>query len=74
METQIESTQSQLVPKKIQMKYWLVDITLTSGECLQFYVKAITQHYAYEKADEYAFMAENNEKLKLMLKQFRLFS
>jgi len=58
-------------PKPV-MRYWLVDITLTSGERLQFYVKAITQHYAYEKADEYAFLAANNEKLKSMMKQFRL--
>lgn len=55
------------------MRYWLVEITLTSGESLQFYVKAITQFYAYQKADNYAYLAENNEKLRNMMKTFRLF-
>ena len=54
------------------MRYWLVEITLTSGECLQFYVKAITQHYAYEKADYYAFIAERDETIKNKLKKFGL--
>ena len=58
-------------PKPV-MRYWLVEITLTSGEGLQFYVKAITQHYAYQKADGYAYLAEHNEKLKSKMKQFRL--
>ena len=49
--------------EKQPMKYWLVEITLTSGEGLQFYVSAIDQHEAYKKADSYAELAEN-EKLR----------
>ena len=44
---------------KQPMNYWLVDITLTSGEELQFYVSAKTKHDAYEKADGYAELAKN---------------
>lgn len=40
------------------IRYWLVTITLTSGEIVEFYVKARTQFDAYEKADEYAEFAE----------------
>jgi hypothetical protein len=57
--------------KKQPMKYWLVEITLTSGEILSFYVKALTQFDAYEKADGYAWWIDN-EKLKSKLKTFRL--
>jgi hypothetical protein len=42
-------------------KYWLVDITLTSGEELHFYVSAKNEHFAYEKADDYAKLAENSK-------------
>ena len=45
--------------QKEPIKYWFVDITLTSGEELQFYVSAINEHEAYKKADEYAELAEN---------------
>jgi hypothetical protein len=58
--------------QKQSMKYWLVEITLTSGEILSFYVKALTHQFAYEKADEYAEIAENNNALKALMKQFRL--
>ena len=34
--------------EKQPIKYWLVDITLTSGEDLQFYVPAINQVEAYK--------------------------
>lgn len=54
-----------------EIKYWLIEITLTSGEFLQFYVKALTQFDAYEKAEGYSLMAEN-ELLKNKFKQFRL--
>lgn len=57
--------------KKQPMKYWLVEFTLTSGEVLQFYVKAITQFDAYEKADGYACWLEN-ETLKHKLENFKL--
>jgi len=53
------------------MKYWLVELTLTSGRVLEFYVKARFQHEAYEKADDYAVLVEN-EKLSKMLSTFRL--
>lgn len=53
------------------MCYWLVEITLTSGEILEFYVKAINQFEANEKADSYAVLVEN-DKLKNYLKKFRL--
>ena len=46
-------------PKQPKKKYWLVEITLTSGEGLQFYVSAKTEHDAYKKADEYAIQVEN---------------
>lgn len=45
---------------KQPMKYWLVDITLTSGEELQFYVSAEYEHDAYAKADGYAELASNS--------------
>ncbi len=57
--------------QKQSIKYWLVEITLTSGEILDFYVKAINQFEANEKADDYAVLAENNL-LKNCYKQFRL--
>lgn len=53
------------------MKYWLVEITLTSGEILSFYIKARTQFDAYEKADGYKCFV-NNEKLKAKLNTFHL--
>jgi hypothetical protein len=46
--------------EKQPMRYWLVEITLTSGEGLQFYVSAINKHEAYKKADGYAELAEND--------------
>lgn len=50
--------------EKQPLKVWLVEITLTSGEGLQFYVSARNQFEAYEKAEGYAELAEGNEKLK----------
>lgn len=57
--------------QKQPMKYWLVEITLTSGDTLQFYVAAINQSEAYKKADEYAEMAAGNEKLMQFYKGFK---
>jgi len=54
------------------MKYWLVDITLTSGDTLQFYVSAKNQIEAYKKADNYAFLAENEKLRKIYGSGFRL--
>ena len=45
--------------QKQPLKCWLVEITLTSGEGLQFYVTAKDEFSAYQKADEYAIMAED---------------
>jgi hypothetical protein len=45
--------------QKQPLKVWLVEITLTSGKDLQFYVSAKTLHDAYKKADDYAELAEN---------------
>lgn len=46
---------------KQPLKCWLVEITLTSGEDLQFYVTAKDEFAAYAKADGYASMTENKE-------------
>ena len=53
--------------RKQPLKCWLVEITLTSGEDLQFYVTAKDKFSAYEKAESYAEMAECEE-----LKQYYL--
>jgi len=42
----------------------LVEITLTSGEGLQFYVTAKDQIEAYKKADGYVELAENEKLLR----------
>jgi hypothetical protein len=57
--------------EKVPLRYWLVELTLTSGRVQTFYVKARYQHEAYEKADYYAFVA-SNEKLSKMVDTFRL--
>ena len=56
---------------KQPMKYWLVEITLTSGEILEFYVNGFNQFEANQKADGYAVLAQNGL-LKNYFKQFRL--
>ena len=45
--------------EKQPIKYWLVEITLTSGEGLQFYVSAKNQYEANLKADSYLVLCEN---------------
>jgi len=57
--------------EKLPIKYWQVEFTLTSGEILCFYVKALTQFDADVKAEEYTFLVEN-EKLRKMLLTFKL--
>ena len=47
--------------EKPTMKYWLVELTLTSGRVRTFYVKARFQQDAYEKADYYASLASNGK-------------
>lgn len=53
------------------LRYWLVDLALTSGEALQFYVKALTIGDAYQKADEYAEWVSNPQLLN-HLRKFKL--
>ena len=60
----IKKRRAQKEQEEQPMLYWLVDITLTSGEDLQFYVSAINQYEAMLKADGYAELAENSEQLK----------
>ncbi len=52
-------------------KVWLVEISLTSGKSIQFYVTTKTQFDAYEKADGYVYWL-GDPKLSEMLKVFRL--
>ena len=51
-------TKKQTVEKR-PLRIWSVEITLTSGEGLQFFIPAKDEHHAYQKADEYLLMAEN---------------
>ena len=59
---------SQKQPKR----YWLVNITLTSGSVLEFYVSARNQFDAQEKADAYAELAQDEKLMKIYGKSFRL--
>jgi len=54
-----------------ELKYWFVEIVLTSSEILHFYVKALTEFDAYEKADYYSSLVSNDD-LKNKLKFFKL--
>ena len=58
--------------KKPIMKYWLVELTLTSGRVRTFYVKARFQKDAYEKADYYASLESNKQLFDLATSKFRL--
>ena len=53
------------------MRLWLVELTSTDGEILQFYVNALTQSDANERASGYAYWLEN-EKLRQILRNFRM--
>ena len=57
--------------QKQPIRYWLVEITLTSGEILQFYVSGLTLFDAQEKALVYQSWI-GNDKLQNKLKVFRL--
>ena len=46
--------------EEIPLRYWLVELTLTSGRVRTFYVKARFQSDAYQKADYYAGLASND--------------
>ena len=58
--------------KKPPMKYWLVELTLTSGRVRTFYVKARFQYEAYKTADYYACLADNEKLFNLLTDEFRL--
>jgi len=58
--------------EKPPMKYWLVELTLTSGRVRTFYVKARFQHDAYKKADYYAGLASNKQLFDLATEKFKL--
>lgn len=58
--------------EKPPMKYWLVELTLTSGRVRTFYVKARYQHEAYEKADGYAELVGNEQLFNTVTDKFRL--
>jgi len=58
--------------KKPPMKYWLVELTLTSGKVRTFYVKARYQYEAYKKADYYASLANNKKLFNLATENFKL--
>jgi len=58
--------------EKPPMKYWLVELTLTSGRVRTFYVKARFQQDAYEKADYYASLASNEKLFDLATENFKL--
>jgi len=53
------------------MRLWLVEIASTDGEIQKFYISAMTQFDAYEKADSYKYWLAD-EKLKNKLSTFRL--
>jgi len=58
--------------EKPPMRYWLVELTLTSGRVRTFYVKAINQFEANKKADEYADLASNKQLFDTVTSEFRL--
>ncbi len=57
--------------QKQPIRYWLVEITLTSGEGLHFYVKAPTEIEANEKAEGYVELV-SNDVLRNKLMKFQL--
>ena len=58
--------------EEIPMRYWLVELTLTSGRVRTFYVKARFQYEAYKSADYYAGLASNEKLFNLLTDEFRL--
>ena len=58
--------------EKVPMRYWLVELTLTSGRVRTFYVKAINQFEANKKADEYAELASNKKLFDLVTENFKM--
>jgi hypothetical protein len=58
--------------EKVPMRYWLVELTLTSGRVRTFYVKARFQQDAYDTADYYAGLASNEQLFNALTDEFRL--
>ena len=58
--------------EEIPLRYWLVELTLTSGRVRTFYVKARFQSDAYEKADYYASLASNKQLFDTATENFKL--
>ena len=58
--------------EKVPLRYWLVELTLTSGEVRTFYVKAKYQYEAYKKADYYASLVSNEKLFDLATEKFKL--
>ena len=58
--------------EKPPMKYWLVELTLTSGRVRTFYVKARFHYEAYRKADYYAGLASNKKLFDLATENFKM--
>ena len=59
-------------PEKPPMRYWLVELTLTSGRVRTFYVKALYEYLAYEKADYYASLVDNEQLFNTVTDRFKL--
>ena len=58
--------------EEIPLRYWLVELTLTSGRVRTFYVKARFQQDAYEKADYYANLVSNEQLFNMATENFKL--
>jgi len=58
--------------EEIPMRYWLVELTLTSGRVRTFYVKARFEYEAYRKADYYAGLASNEKLFNLATENFKM--
>ncbi len=56
----------------IPMRYWLVELTLTSGRVRTFYVKAINQFEANKKADYYAELVSNETLFNRATENFKM--
>ena len=54
------------------IRYWIVTLTLTSGEDIDFYVKAKTQQDALELAKDCDFMVSNEKLLNKFRNNFLL--
>jgi len=58
--------------EEVPMRYWLVELTLTSGRVRTFYVKARYEYEALKKGDYYASLASNKKLFNLATKNFKM--